>query len=271
MRSTPVRGPVPGAEYNFGAVPDQEPTRAYHLGLAAGEVAPLVLLPGDPFRTQRIAAQLEDAREVAFSREFRTFTGRAGGRPVSTVSSGIGGASVAIAVEELAPLGVRTIIRVGTGGALQPGIAVGDLVIATGAVRSEGTPDSYVPRAFPAIADREVVAALEEAARAAGAPHHTGVVRSVDGLYPEIAPGAMPLRESLEEELRTWKRAGVLGSDMESATLFIVSHLRGVRAGTVLLCVDEVEAGDIQHLDPSLMERLIAVAVAAARRLAPAA
>ncbi|MBO0702406.1 MAG: nucleoside phosphorylase [Candidatus Dormibacteraeota bacterium] len=247
---------------------DQEPTRAYHLGLAPGDVAPLVLLPGDPFRTERIAVQLEAAREVAFSREFRTFTGLAGGHPVSAVSSGIGGPSVAIAVEELAPLGVHTIIRVGTCGALQPGIALGDLVIATAAVRSEGTPDSYVPRAFPAVADREVVSALIAAARTAAATHHIGVVRSVDGLYPEITPGVMPLRESLAEELDTWKRAGVLGSDMESATLFIVSHLRAIRAGTVLLCVDDVESGEIHHLDPSLMDRLIAVAVDAARRLA---
>ncbi|MBO0744025.1 MAG: nucleoside phosphorylase [Candidatus Dormibacteraeota bacterium] len=248
-------------------MPDQEPSRAYHLGLAPGEVAPLVLLPGDPFRTERIAARLEGAREIAFSREFRTFTGLAGGNPVSAVSSGIGGPSVAIAVEELAPLGVRTIVRVGTCGALQPGIEVGDLVIATAAVRSEGTPDGYVPRAFPAVADREVVSALVEAARADGVAHHVGIVRSVDGLYPEIAPGLMPLRESLAEELQTWKRAGVLGSDMESATLFIVSHLRGIRAGTILLCVDDVESGAIQHLDPSLMDRLIAVAVDAAPRL----
>ena len=251
-------------------MPDQEPIRSYHLGLLPGDVAPLVLLPGDPFRTERIAGHLEDAREMAFSREFRTFTGSAAGCPVSAVSSGIGGPSVAIAVEELAPLGVRTIVRVGTCGALQPGIGLGDLVIATAAVRSEATPDSYLPRAFPAVADRDVVSALVEAARTAGVPHHTGIVRSVDGLYPEIAPGAMPMRATLVEELQIWKRAGVLGSDMESATLFVVSHLRGIRAGTVLLCVDEVESGQIRHVHPSLTERLIAVAVDAACRLSGA-
>ena len=227
-----------------------------------------MLMPGDPFRTEKIAAHLESAREVAFSREFRTYTGSADGRPVSAVSSGIGGPSLAIAVEELATLGVDTIIRVGTCGALQPGIALGDLVIATAAVRSEGTPDSYVPREFPAVADRDVVGALVGAARTHGARHHTGLVRSVDGLYADITPGLMPIRESIQEELRIWRRAGVLGSDMESATLFIVSHLRGIRAGTILLCVDEVESGEIHHLDPSFMERLIAVAVEAARHLA---
>jgi uridine phosphorylase len=251
-------------------VPDQEPTSAYHLGLAPGEVAPLVLLPGDPFRTERIAGHLEDAREVAFSREFRTFTGRAGGHLVSAVSSGIGGPSTAIAVEGLAALGVHAIIRVGTCGALQPGVALGDLVIATATVRSEGTPDTYLPRSFPAVADRDVVTALVESARAAGAAHHTGIVRSVDGLYADITPHVMPMRESILEELQIWRRAGVLASDMESATLFIVSHLRGIRAGTILLCVNEVEEGEIQPLDPLLMERLIAVAVDAARRLAEA-
>lgn len=251
-------------------MPDQEPIRSYHLGLLPGEVAPLVLLPGDPFRTERIAGHLQDVREVAFSREFRTFTGCAGGHPVSAVSSGIGGPSVAIAVEELAPLGVRTIVRVGTCGALQPEVALGDLVIATSAVRSEATPDSYLPRAFPAVADRDVVSALVGSARTAGVPHHTGIVRSVDALYPEIAPGTMPMRVSLAGELQVWKEAGVLGSDMESATLFVESHLRGIRAGTLLLCVDEVESGEIHHLDPALTDRLISVAVDAARRLSAA-
>lgn len=242
--------------------------RKYHVGLAAGEVAPYVLLPGDPFRTARIAAQLADAREVAFSREYRTFTGRVGPHALSTVSSGIGGPSVAIAVEELSELGVHTILRVGTCGALQPEVALGDLVIATGAVRSEGTPDAYVPREFPAIADRAVLESCIEAATAAGARHHVGIVRSVDALYAEIMPGRMPMRESLQQEIQVWKRAGVLGSDMESGTLFVTSHLRRLRAGTILLCVDEVEAGEIQHLDPGFLARLIEVAIDAVRRLA---
>lgn len=257
------------SEYNFGAVPNQESTGVQHLGLAPGEVAPLVLLPGDPFRTDRIAGHLEDAREVAFSREFRTFTGHAGGHPVSAVSSGIGGPSTAIAVEGLAALGVHTIIRVGTCGALQPGIALGDLVIATATVRSEGTPDTYLPRAFPAVADRDVVSALVESARSTGAVHHIGIVRSVDGLYADITPRVMPMREAIAEELQVWRRAGVLASDMESATLFVVSHLRGIRAGTILLCVNDVEE-EIHDPDPSFMDRLIAVAVDAARRLSGA-
>jgi uridine phosphorylase len=241
--------------------------RKYHVGLAPGEVGRYLLIPGDPARTERIARHLELSREKAFSREYRTFTGEIGGTAVSTCSSGIGGPSVAIAVEELADLDVHTFLRVGTCGGLQRGVRVGDLVIATGAVRSEGTPDAYVPREYPAIASHEVVAACVEAARAAGIDHHVGLVRSVDALYPELEPDRMPAAPVLRAELELWRRAGVLASDMESATLMIVSALRGLRAGTILLCVDEVEAGEIHHLDPALMEGLLCVAVDAVRRL----
>jgi uridine phosphorylase len=244
-----------------------EEERKYHVGLVRSEVGEYVLIPGDPFRTERIAGHLEDAEEKAFSREYRTFTGHVGGTPVSTCSSGIGGPSVAIAVEELADLGVHTFLRVGTCGGLQPGVGLGDLIVATGAVRNEGTPDAYVPKDYPAIASHEVVSACVEAARAAGVRHHVGVVRSVDALYPELAPGRMPQATALREELEVWKRAGVVASDMETATLTIVAGLRRLRAGTILLCVDEVEAGEIQALDPGHLETLLRVSVDAVRRL----
>src|SRR6202040_1858701 len=126
-----------------------------------------------------IARFLDDAHEVAFSREYRTFTGKVAGVPVSAMSTGMGGPSVAIGIEELAELGVHTFLRVGTCGAAQPEIKMGDLVIALAAVRSEGTPDGYVPKEYPAVASLEVVNALVEAASAAGAPYHVGVIRSV--------------------------------------------------------------------------------------------
>jgi uridine phosphorylase len=241
--------------------------RKYHVGLAAGEAGEYVLIPGDPFRTERIAAHLEGAVEKAFSREYRTFTGTVGGVTVSATSSGIGGPSAAIAVEELSELGARTFLRVGTCGAAQPGIRKGDLVIATGAVRSEGTPDSYVPREYPAIAHPDVVRAVVEAAEAAGAVYHLGVIRSVDALYSDLVPARMPRREELELELKVWERAGVLANDMESSTILVVSALRGLRAGVLLLCVDELGAGEIQHLDPGHMDRMLGVAVDAVRRL----
>ena len=242
--------------------------RKYHVGLRPGEVAPTVLLPGDPARSELIAKHLEDAREMAFNREYRTFTGTADGRPLSVCSTGIGGASAAIALEELGELGATTFIRVGTCGATRPGVRVGELVVATAAVRSDATADAYVPRGYPAVADGAVVEALRQAAAAAGAPVHTGVVRSTDALYADLAPERLPRGPELAAELETWRRAGVLASDMETATVLVVGALRGWRAGSLLLCADEVESGEIAPLDPRHVERLIHVAVAAGAALA---
>lgn len=244
-----------------------EPERKYHVGLAPGEVGQYVLIPGDPFRTALIAKHLDDAREVAFSREYRTFTGTLDGVPVSTCSSGIGGPSAAIAVEELSELGVHTFLRVGTCGAAQPGIRMGDLVIATGSVRTEGTPDGYVPKEYPAVASHDLISACVAAAGAAGAPFHTGLIRSVDALYSDLVPDRMPMAEKLTLELKVWERAGIMANDMESATIMVVSSLRRLRAGVILLCVDELGAGEIHHLDPSLMDRMLTVATDAIRLL----
>jgi uridine phosphorylase len=240
--------------------------KKYHVGLGPGDVGEYVLVPGDPFRTPLIAKHLDGAKEVAFSREYRTFTGSVDGVKVSAMSTGMGGPSVAIGVEELHELGVHTLLRVGTCGALQPEVKMGDLVVAIASVRSEGTPDGYVPREYPAVASLEVVNALVDAARAAGVPYHVGVMRSVDALYSDLMPDQMP-RPDLRQELEMWTRAGVIGNDMETSTLYVVSRLRKMRAGTVCLCVDEVGAGEIHHLDPSYMDRMLSVAVDAIRRL----
>jgi uridine phosphorylase len=241
--------------------------RKYHVGLAQGEVGAYVLIPGDPFRTKLIAEHLEGAEEKAWSREYRTFTGHLDDALVSTCSSGIGGPSMAIAVEELGELGVHTFLRVGTCGAAQPGIRVGDLVIATGAVRSEGTPDGYVPREYPAIASHDLVTACLQAAEAAGVPHHLGLIRSVDALYSDLLPDRMPRSHALRDELEMWTRAGIIANDMESSTMMVVSALRGWRAGVVLLCVDELDSGEIHHQDPAQMHRMVDVAVDALRTL----
>jgi uridine phosphorylase len=240
--------------------------KKYHVGLSRADVGDYVLLPGDPGRTPTIAKHLENAHEVAFSREYRTFTGTVDGVPVSAMSTGMGGPSVAIGVEELHELGVHTLLRVGTCGALQPGVKMGDLVIALGAVRSEGTSDGYVPREYPAVAALDMVNALVAAAEGAKAPYHVGVMRSVDALYSDLVPDQMP-RPDLRAELEMWTRAGVIGNDMEASTLYVVSRIRGMRAGTICLCVDEVGAGEIHHLDPSYMDRMLSVAVDTIRRL----
>ena len=241
--------------------------KKYHVGLARGEVGDYVLVPGDPGRVPLIAKYLDGAKEVAFNREYRTFTGSLDGVPVSAISSGMGGPSVAIGVEELSELGVHTFLRVGTCGAAQPEIKMGDLVIAIGSVRTEGTPNGYVPPEYPAIASLDVVNALVDAASAAQVPFHVGVIRSVDALYSDLVPDGMPRPHHLREELDMWSRAGILSNDMETSTLFIVSRLRKRRAGTINLCVDELGAGEIHHLDPSYMDRMLKVAVDALRRL----
>ena len=240
--------------------------KKYHVGLAKGEVGDYVLVPGDPGRTPMIAKYLDGAKEVAFSREYRTFTGSLDGVPVSAMSTGMGGPSVAIGVEELSELGVHTFLRVGTCGAAQPEIKMGDLVIALGSVRSEGTPNGYVPQEYPAVASLEVVNALVDAAKASGAPYHVGIIRSVDALYSDLMPDTMP-RPHLRDELEMWSRAGVLSNDMETSTLFVVARLRNLRAGTINLCVDELGAGEIHHVDPKFMDRMLKVAVDAIRRL----
>jgi uridine phosphorylase len=240
--------------------------KKYHVGLSRSDVGDYVLVPGDPFRTPLIAKHLDGAKEVAFSREYRTFTGTVDGVPVSAMSTGMGGPSVAIGIEELHELGVHTLLRVGTCGALQPGVKMGDLVIALAAVRSEGTSDGYVPREYPAVASLEMVNALVEASVAASAPYHVGVMRSVDALYSDLVPAQMP-RPDLQAELAMWTKAGVIGNDMEASTLYVVSRIRGMRAGTICLCVDEVGAGEIHHLDPSYMDRMLGVAVDAIRLL----
>jgi uridine phosphorylase len=241
--------------------------RKYHVGLAVGEVGSYVLVPGDPFRTELIARHLDGAEEKAWQREYRTFTGALNGTPVSTCSSGIGGPSMAIAVEELGELGVHTFIRVGTCGAGQPGMKIGDLVIGTGAVRSEGTPDAYVPREFPAMASYDVVTALMVAARQEEVPFHMGVIRSVDALYSDLAPDRMPRPREARAELEMWQRAGVVANDMESSTLMVVAGVRGYRSGVILLVVDELGAGEIHHLDPAYMDRMLRVATRGVRNL----
>jgi len=240
--------------------------KKYHIGVGQGDVGDYVLVPGDPGRTPMIAKHLDDAREVAFSREYRTFTGQLDGVPVSAMSTGMGGPSVAIAVEELNELGVHTLLRVGTCGAAQPEIKMGDLVIGYAAVRSEGTPNGYVPPEYPAVASLHMVNALVESAEESGVPYHVGVIRSVDALYSDLLPDRMP-RPHLRDELEMWSKAGILSNDMESSTLFVVSRLRNMRAGTINLCVDELGAGEIHHLDPSYMDRMLQVAVDALRRL----
>jgi uridine phosphorylase len=206
----------------------------YHIKCAKGDVGESCILPGDPGRCALIAGYFENAVQVAQNREFLTYTGFIGSKKVSVVSTGIGGPSAAIAMEELAELGVHTFIRVGTCGGINTRVTGGDAVVASAAVRQEGTSREYAPLEYPAAADFDVTLALRDAAVRLGIPCHVGVVQCKDSFYGQHRPQVMPVSRELLDKWEAWKRLGVLASEMESAALFVAAAHLGVRCGSVL-------------------------------------
>lgn len=209
--------------------------RMHHIQLREGEVGRYVLLPGDPGRCPLIASHFDDAEKIAENREFTSYSGYLLGEKVGVTSTGIGGPSTAIAIEELSKIGVDTFIRVGTSSGLQPQVQVGDLATICAAVREEGTSQLYMPLAFPAVADIDVTIALREGAKKFGFSHHTGISRSTDSYYGSVAPKRMPVHDELQSRRNAWISAGVICSEMESAAVFIVSRVLKRRAGCILL------------------------------------
>ena len=215
--------------------------KEYHIGVGKGEVGKYVILPGDPKRCEKIAAYFDDAHLVADSREFVTYTGTLDGVKVSVTSTGIGGPSASIAMEELVHCGADTFIRVGTCGGMQLDVKGGDLVIATGAIRMEGTSKEYAPIEFPAVANFDVVSSLKQAATNLDMRHHVGVVECKDSFYGQHEPEKKPVGYELLNKWDAWLGLNTLASEMESAALFVVgSHLR-VRVGSCFLVVANQE------------------------------
>jgi len=215
--------------------PQTEEGYQYHIACKPGDVARYVLLPGDPERVPKISSLWDEAKEIAFHREYRTHTGKYKGVPISVTSTGIGGPSTAIAVEELAAIGADTFIRVGSTGAIQPGMEIGDLVIAKAAVRLEGTSKQYVRVEYPAVADLEVTLALIEAAETLGVRYHIGITASTDSFYlGQGRPGLNGYFPSFARNiLDDLKQARVTNFEMEAATLFTLANIYGLRAGCV--------------------------------------
>lgn len=213
----------------------------YHIGLKAGDVGDYVILPGDPKRCAKIAAYFDDAKLIADNREYTTYTGYLNGKKVSVTSTGIGGPSAAIALEELVKVGARKFIRVGTCGGVDINVKGGDVVIATGAIRMEGTSKEYAPIEFPAVADIDMVNALTQAAKNLDYNYHRGVVQCKDSFYGQHEPDKMPVSYELNNKWEAWKRMGCLASEMESAALFIVSSFLRVKTGSVFLTVANQE------------------------------
>lgn len=241
----------------------------YHIQTKPGEVGKYVILPGDPKRCEKIAAYFEDATLVADSREFVTYTGYLDGEKVSVTSTGIGGPSASIAMEELVRCGADTFIRVGTCGGMQLEVKGGDIVIANGAIRMEGTSKEYAPIEFPAVANIQVINALMHAAEKLEYEHHVGVVQCKDSFYGQHEPEVKPVHYELTDKWDAWIRCGALASEMESAALFVVASYLKVRMGSVFLVVanQEREKAGLVNMQEHDTEKAIKTAVEALRDL----
>ena len=247
----------------------EDQNRQYHIQVAKGEVGRYVIMPGDPKRCAKIAKHFDDAKLIADSREYITYTGYLDGEKVSVTSTGIGGPSASIALEELTLCGADTFIRVGTCGGIELDVKGGDIVVATGAIRMEGTSREYAPIEYPAVADLDVTNALVAAAKELGHTYHAGVVQCKDAFYGQHEPERMPVSYELLNKWEAWKRMGCKASEMESAALFIAaSHLR-VRCGSNFLVVGNQERNALGMENPIVhdTEAAITVAVEAIRKL----
>ena len=218
-----------------------EDGKQYHIDLKEGDVGEYVILPGDPKRCKKIAEYFDDARLVADKREYVTYTGFLDGVMVSVTSTGIGGPSAAIALEELVKVGAKNFIRVGTCGGMDINVKGGDIVIPTGAIRMEGTSKEYAPIEFPAVAHYDIVEKLVAAAKNAGKPYHVGVVQCKDSFYGQHSPALMPVNYELINKWNAWLKLGCLASEMESAALFTVASYLRVKVGSVFLVIANQE------------------------------
>lgn len=247
----------------------EDASKQYHIQVGEGEVGRYVILPGDPKRCKKIAQYFENPVLVADNREYVTYTGTLDGVKVSVTSTGIGGPSASIAMEELYRCGADTFVRIGTCGGMQTEVKSGDIVIATGAIRMEGTSKEYAPIEFPAVADLTVINALVEGAKKEGCEFHTGVVQCKDAFYGQHEPEMMPAGYELINKWEAWKKLGCLASEMETAALYIVAAKLHVRAGACFLVManQEREKLGLENLVVHDTDMAVQVAVEAIRKL----
>ena len=243
--------------------------KLFHIAVPTDMNIKYAILPGDPGRVDKIAAFLDEPQFLAENREFRSFVGTIAGEKVIVTSTGIGGPSAAIALEELSLIGVKAAIRTGTCGGISPSVNGGDLIIPTAAVRMEGTTREYAPIEYPAVADFDITCALVDSATELGYTYHTGVVQSKDSFYGQHDPASMPVSYELEQKWEAWKRLGVLASEMEAAALFTVGSVRRVKVGCVLNTIWNQEKTGTENaaLSGDNTEHLIKTAVKALERL----
>lgn len=239
----------------------------YHVGATRGQLGKYAFLCGDPDRVALIATHLDSPEHLTDKRGFVVWTGYLHGERVSSVSTGVGGPSAAIVLEELISLGVHTFIRVGTSGSLQEDVHLGDLVIASAAIRDEGTSRSYVPIEFPAVANMDVLAALLASCQTLNIPYHFGVIHSKDAFHSEI-PSLTADPSGTVARWNIWRAAGALATDMETALIFVLSELRRCRAGSVMTVVGTTYDEKVIHpLSGTEIPRLIRVGIEAMQHL----
>lgn len=228
----------------------------YHLGIDVGDVAPIVLLPGDPARVPLVAAMWDEARHVATNREYVTYTGTYRGAPISCTSTGIGAPSTSIAMEELARCGATSFLRIGTSGTVQDYIKLGDMAIFDSAARYEGASHLYAPPEYPAVASHDVVAAFLAAAKRLELPHHVGTTRSADTFYAgHPRPGSSfnnYWQSNWANFFEDLKRMNIIAAEMEASLIFVLARLWGLRAGGVSVVLDNMieVTGESGQFDP---------------------
>ncbi|MFO7835385.1 MAG: nucleoside phosphorylase [Candidatus Thorarchaeota archaeon] len=233
----------------------------YHIRIAKGEMPQRVLLPGDPGRAKAIAhTYFDNPSEVARNREYWSFKGEYDGIEVGVCSTGIGCPSAAIAIEELVKVGCKSFIRVGSAGAIDRTLSAGDLVIFSGSVRDDGTSVQYVPIEYPAVADPVMVQSLARAAERRNAPYRIGIGHSKDAFYSEH-PDMVSNPTALKQKWKSMERVGVLATEMESAVLFVLGHLRKVRVGTVCVIIGEPIQNKAEITEKPKLEHLVPVAL----------
>ena len=247
----------------------QELEKQFHIQCVPGDVGRYCILPGDPGRVASIAAYFADARQVACNREFNVWTGYLEGEKVTACSTGIGGPSAAIAMEELHRCGADTFLRTGTCGGIDLAVRSGDIVVATGAIRYEHTSLEYAPIEFPAVPDLDVTNCLAQAARELGLRLHAGVVQCKDSFYGQHSPDASPVSYELKARWEAWKRLGVKASEMESAALFVVAAALGCRCGSCFHVIwnQEREKAGLDQKESEDVELSVRLSVEAVKKL----
>ena len=238
-----------------------------HIQITKGEIGGYVILPGDPARCEKIAQLFDNPKRLASNREYTLYTGYLNGVQVGVCSTGIGGPSAAIALEELVECGAHTFIRVGTSGGMQDDVLAGDICIATASIRQEGTSREYLPIEFPAVANFDVTLALRDAAQKLGYRYHAGVIQSKDSFYGEVRPKVQAIADELEMKWKAWKAGGALTSEMEAAALFTVSAVLKVRCGAVLNVLWNADNDKADTIAKDAAERGVKTAVEALKLL----